>query len=206
MPTFLDCLLLALLIFPAIRGYRRGLVRSVLGVGRLLVVVLLTVALISPVADLLDKHLLSSPIKNAVGTRIDALVAQTEGGVEELYAALPASLRAYLTESDIAVPSVDAAAERWTDTISHAVSGALASVLSTLLVFVLASVALTFGLKLLSGIIHAVPIVAGLDRLLGLVAGVLTGVAIVALASRFLAPFLIAMGRPEWVEASWLLR
>ncbi len=206
MPSLLDILLLGLLAVFAIRGYRRGLVRSLVGIGRLVAAVILTVAVSSPVSQFLDDRLINPPVHDYVAERLTAVAARTEGGVAELYDALPAPLRAHLGESDMLFADMDTAVAHWTDTISRTVSGAVSSVLASVAVFILAWFGLTLGLKLLSGVIHAIPLVATFDRLLGLGAGLLAGVAVVAISARVLSPLLVALGRPEWVDASWLLQ
>lgn len=205
MPSVLDVLLLALLVIFAVRCYRRGLVRSLIGIGRLILAVLLTVALSSPVAGLLEERIVEPSVRERVGERLSALAACTEGGVAELYEAIPSPLRAHLTKEDTTPWDVEVAVTRWTDRISHTVSHALASLLATVLVFLVAFVMLPWVLRLLSRLIRAIPLIAGLDRLLGLSLGLLGGIAAVALVSRVLFPLLVAVGRPEWVETSHIL-
>ena len=205
MQSLLDVLLVAVIVLFGVLGYRRGLVRSLAGVGRLILAVLVTVVLTTPVARLLDAKVMHPPVQSYVGERLASLADRAEGSVSALYDAIPAFLRAHLTESDTAAPGLDAAVERWTATISHAVSGALSSILATILVFFIALVSVRWLLRLLSRIVRAIPLVSGIDRLLGLALGGVTGVAAVALSSRMIAALLIAFGRPEWVEASRIL-
>lgn len=206
MPSLLDVLFLALFLLFVIRGYRRGLVHSLLGVGRLVLAVLLTVALATPVARLLDTAIIRPPVQTCVGERLTSLAARTEGGVAELYASVPSPLRAHLTVGDAAVANLDEAVTRWTDTVSRALSGAVATIFATVLVFLVALVTLPWLLRLLSRVVRAIPLVSGIDRLLGLTLGGVAGVAVVALFSRFIAALLVALGRPEWVEASRVLQ
>ena len=205
MPAFLDLLFVATVALFAVVGYRRGLVRSLAGVGRLILAVLVTVALSTPVSHLLDARVIHPPVQSYVGERLSAIAARTEGSVFELYAAVPTVLRAHLSEGDTAVLGLEAAVTRWTDTVSHAVSGALSSILATVLVFVIAFVTLPWLLGLLSRIVHAIPLVSGLDRLLGLALGGVSGIAAVALLSRVVAAFLIAAGHPDWAETPRIL-
>ncbi len=166
MPYVMDALFLGLFIFFAVRGYRRGLVRSLLGVGRLILAVLLTAALSAPVADVLEQRLFHSPIQDAVGEHAEAMV----------------------------------------ETAGHAVSGAIASLLATVTVFLAANLMLAMGLRLLSGVIHAIPLVAGMDRIGGLGLGVLSGAAAVWLVARVGSALLLAAGQSSWVYGSILLR
>ena len=206
MPSLLDVLFVAALVFLAVLGYRRGLVRSLAGIGRLILSVILTGILSTPVARLLETRVIHPPVEGYVGEKLATIAARTEGGVAEFYAAIPAWLRAHLTVGDAAVASLDAAVARWTETVSRAVSGAISSLLATVLVFIVAFLTLPALLRLLSRVVRAIPLLSGIDRLLGLALGILTGFAAVALASRVIAALLIASGRPDWVEASCILQ
>ncbi len=205
MPHLLDLILIAVPVILAVRGHRRGLVRSVSGIVRLTAAVLLTVALTAPVARFLDNTFLYSPVRGHIGERLETLAEKTDGEVSDLYKKLPAPMRAHLNGRWEADADIQETVSDWSDTISRAISGALSRMLATVLVFLLISFALKFGLRMLSGIIHATPL-AGVDRLLGLLSGVIAGVAAVWLLSCILSPFLVTVGRPEWAAESWLLR
>ena len=205
MRSLLDVLLVAVIVLFAVLGYRRGLVRSLAGVGRLILAVLVTGVLATPVSGLLDAKLIRPPVQNYVGERLSAIAARTEGGVSALYDAIPPFLRVHLSEGDVAAPSLGVAVIRWADTISRAISGAVSSLLGTVLVFLVAFVTVPLVLRLLSSIVRAIPLVSGIDRLLGLALGGAVGIAAVALSSRMIAALLVAFGRPEWVEASRIL-
>ncbi len=204
MPIALDVLCLVLLAVMAFRGYRRGLVASVLGAGRFFIAIILTVALTSPVAGLLNDHLINPPVYGYVNGRLVALADKTEGSAAELLESMPEILSNQLGDNVSAEGRLDTLVEEWSETISQSISGAVSSVIATVLLFVLFMLLLSLSIKLIAGLIHATPL-ASVDRILGLVLGLITGLGISVLAARLLTPALTALGKEAWVEASRLL-
>ncbi len=201
----LDILFLIPPALLAVRGYRRGLMRSLLGVGRLIPAVLLTVVLSSPVSRWLDEKILYPPIHATVSTRLSAMAARVDWRVENLYASLPLSLRAHVPEAEAVSDDIGEAIAQWSDTAAQRISGAVAALLATVLIFAAAYFLLSLGLRLLSRILHATPL-AGVDRVCGLGVGFLAGGTVAYLTARVLSAALLAIGRYAWVENSVVLR
>ncbi len=200
-----DLILLGLLVFMAIRGYIRGFMESVLKSGRLLLSVILTLLLNKPVATLLNDKLINPPVYSMIHGKLSSLADKAEGSAGNLLASIPAALRQQLGDEVTATGSLDHLVEDWSETISQSISGAAAKIVAVILLFVAFMLLLTIVIKLLAGIIKASPL-EKVDRILGLALGLLTGVALMLIAARLVAPIMVAVGQGELVESSFILK
>ncbi len=205
MSYIIDLILLGLLIFFAIRGYLRGFLGSILKSGRFFLAVVLTVALTNPIAAIVDEKLINPPIYEAVNSKLTAIADTAGGSASRLLDSMPAILRNQLGEDITATGNLDRRVDEWSETISDKISFSIAKILTVILLFVALMLLLTILIKFLSAIIRATSL-GKVDRILGLVLGLFVGIAVMLLASRFLAPILTAVGQEALVESSVLLR
>ncbi len=206
MQYLFDILLIAAFGLLVLRGYLRGFIRSILGFGRLILAFLITVLFGSAFSGWLDQTLINPPVYKFVNGKLVALADQANGSMENLLGSMPDSFASHLGDEVGGVTgNIDATVEQWSHTISNGISGAIAAVVGTILLFVLSFLALTLLMIVISKIVSKTPF-AGPDKLLGMAVGAFNGVIAVILLSKVLAPFLIAIGQRELVDASLLLR
>ncbi len=207
MQYLLDIILLAVFAILVIRGWRRGFLESLLGLGRLVLAFIITNVFNSQVAAWLDKTFINPPVYSYVSNKLGGLAESANGSITDLFNSIPDSLSTHLG-GDIAgvTGDIDATVAQWSRNISDGISGAVSSVLGTILLFVVSFLVLTIVLKLLSGVVKKLPIIGTVNSVLGLVLGVVSGIVVVILLSKVLGPFMIAIGQEDLVDASKILK
>ncbi len=206
MPYLSDILLVAVFGLCVFQGYRRGFVRSVLGFGRL-ILSFAVAAVCGPLFSAwLKKTFLEPPVFDLVHGKLEKLAAGADGSMDKLLSSLPDVLAAHL-EGTVSgkTENIYETIDEWSCTISDGISGAVASVLGTVLLFTLAFLALTLAMHALSGLIRMTPL-AGFDQFLGLALGGIGGFVAVRLLAQMLVPLLVAIGKGELAAESLILK
>jgi uncharacterized membrane protein required for colicin V production len=210
MQLVIDILLLVVFALLVFRGWRRGFMKSVLSLGRLILSVIITILFGSAFADWLDAKFINPPVYEKVFAKFSDVAAEitatAEGGVDALVEKIPDAFRGYLDlETVDPTAEINALVEQWSRTVADSISGVISTVLGYILLFVLAFLVLTLVIFIV-GKFAKLPAIKTVDKLLGLLMGVLSGTIIVMVISVLLGAILGVMGQGDAVEASFMLR
>ncbi len=206
MQFILDILLIAIFGLLVFRGFRRGFIRSILGLGRLILAFVITAVFGSKFSGWLDETLINPPIFELVNGKLTTLGEKANGSIENLHDSIPDFLSSHLGgEIGGVTGNIDATVDQWSHTIANGLSGAIATVLGTVLLFVLSFLVLTVVLLILSKIISKT-IFNGPDKLLGLVMGAISGVIAVILLSKVLGALVTVFGQEQLIYDSIILK
>ena len=210
MQLVIDILLLVIFALLVFRGWRRGFMKSVLGLGRLILSVIITIIFGSAFADWLDVKFINPPVYEKVFAKFSDIAADitatAEGGVDALVEKIPDAFRGYLDlEAVDPTAEINALVEQWSRTVADSISGVISTVLGYILLFVLAFLVLTLVI-LIVGKFAKLPAIKTVDKLLGLLMGIVSGAIIVMVLSVLLGALLGVIGQGDAVEASFMLR
>ncbi|MBR6782907.1 MAG: CvpA family protein [Clostridia bacterium] len=210
MQIVLDILLTAVFALLVFRGWSRGLARSVLSLGRLILSFVVTALFGSSFARWINERLVNPRVYRTVFGRFSDIasdVSVTSGeSVEAFVNRIPKVFRQYV-ELDSLNPSakINVLVEKWSLTVTDGISRVVSTVLGFVLLFALSFLAFTIAIAVVGGLAK-LPVIKTVDKLLGLVGGILSGIVAVFILSVILGAILCLMGHGEIVENSILLR
>lgn len=210
MQLVIDILLLVIFALLVFRGWRRGFMKSVLSLGRLVLSVIITIAFGSTFAAWLDERFINPPVFEKVYAKFSGIAADVtataEGGVDALVEKIPEAFRGYLDlESLDPSAEINALVEQWSHTVADSISGVIAAVLGFILLFILSFLVLTLVIFIV-GKVAKLPAIKTVDKLLGLLVGIFSGSVAVIIISVVLGAILGVLGKGEVTEASFMLR
>ena len=163
--SWIDVILLVVLLLFAVSGYRRGFVRAVTGLLSLVASFILAWLLFQPVKDFLNTTPLRTWIQQAVLTHyVEPGVAQADG----VFGALPANLQAM----------VDSGTTAFSEAMGIYITDLIMQVIAFLAVLILVRVLIFVSMRIL-GVLASLPVLSLVNKLLGFCAGLLSGFAIV---------------------------
>jgi uncharacterized membrane protein required for colicin V production len=206
-----DILLLAVFGLLAFLGWRRGFLKTVFSLGKLVLALILTILLGPSVAAWLDVTFVNPPVYEAVHEKFSALAAEAaataQGSIDGLIQRIPAVFRGYLDVSRVD-PSADiyALADEWSLTVAGGISKVIATVIGYVLLFVVLLVVLSVVAVIVTKLLHVIPLLKTTDHLLGLALGAVSGIIAVLLLSTVLGALLSVTGQEALVESSFMLR
>jgi uncharacterized membrane protein required for colicin V production len=210
MQLVIDILLIVVFALLVFRGWRRGFMKSVLSLGRLILSLIITVLFGSAFAAWLDAKFINPPVFDAVFKKFSEIAAEVtataEGGVDALVEKIPEAFRGYL-DLETLDPSaeINALVEQWSHTVADSISKVIATVLGYILLFIIAFIVLTVAIFIVSKVAK-LPFIKTADKLLGLVVGIASGAIAVIFLSVVLSAILGVIGQGEIVEGSFMLR
>lgn len=210
MQLVIDILLIVIFALLVFRGWRRGFMKSVLSLGRLILSLIITVLFGSAFAAWLDAKFVNPPIFDAVFKKFSEIAAEVtataEGGVDALVEKIPEAFRGYL-DLETLDPSaeINALVEQWSHTVADGISKVIATVLGYILLFIISFIVLTVAIFIISKVAK-LPFIKTADKLLGLVVGIASGAIAVIFLSVVLSAILGVLGQGELVEGSFMLR
>jgi uncharacterized membrane protein required for colicin V production len=210
MQLVIDILLLVVFALLVFRGWRRGFMKSVLGLGRLILSVIITIIFGSAFADWLDVKFINPPVYEKVFAKFSDIAADitatAEGGVDALVEKIPDAFRGYLDlEAVDPTAEINALVEEWSHTVANGISRVISLILGYILLFVLSFIVLTIVIFIV-GKLAKLPAIKTVDKLLGLVVGIFSGAIAVIIVSIILGAILGLIGQGEIVEGSFMLR
>ena len=211
MSIVIDVLLLAVFALLTFLGWRRGFVKSVFRLGRLLLSFVITVTVGPTVSAWIDRRFVNPPVYESVSKKFSEIAsdvsATAEDSVDLLVEKIPPSFREHLDLTSVdPTADVTALAESWSRTVSDGISGVIAAVIGYILLFILSFVLLTVVIFLVGKLIDLIPLVRTVDKILGLAVGALIGALTVCLLSMILGALLGSIGQDDLAENSLLLR
>ena len=206
----IDVILLAILAFFAIRGLLKGFMKSILGLGRLILSVVITIAFGASFAVWLDDTFINPPIYEAVFKKFSNIAADVtataEGGVEALVEKIPDMFRGHLDLENLDPSAkIDELVHQWSHTVADGISKVVATVLGYILLFVLSFLVLTLVIFLVSRFAK-LPFIKKTDKLLGLAIGLVSGLVVAILLSAVVGAILGLLGQNDIIEGSFMLR
>ena len=176
----LDGCVLAALILLAVWGGKQGLFKAVFGIFAGLLGLLLTWRLYPYMADLLTAFGLKTSIQNGLAERL--LLPQTSGLAQQNAAieglALPQMIKDWLIQNNNSEAYGALGAAGFTEYVAAYLANMAVNILAVLITFVL-SLLLCRLLSGLLGFINKLPVIGGLNRVLGVVLGVAVGLIVI---------------------------
>ena len=190
MIIFIDVLLVAILVFSTVRFGIKGLICSILGMGKFIIAFLVSLALGSPVGILLANGIVGNAVSDHIYNKI---YGYFDGGesLTEFFANIPdgflkmvklfgADVEALEAKFGSAQGS-EAVIREMSDVISKPVSRTLSAMIAYVIIFVAAYIVLSIVIKGFRKI--KIPIITKIDKLLGITLGLALGVLGVAFIS-----------------------
>ena len=211
MQLTIDLILLAVFGVLVFIGWWRGFLKSVLGFGKLILSLILTILLGPVAAAWIDKALINPPVYEAVHQKFTDLAtevsATARGGADALAEKTPALFKDYLDLQNLD-PSADihALADEWSLTVAGGISKVIATVIGYVAVFVIAFILLTIAIWITAKLIHQIAFLRTTDHILGALLGAASGALAVLLISTVLGAILSVLGKDAVVEGSFMLR
>lgn len=206
-----DLFLLAIFGLLVFQGWRRGFLKAVFSLGRLILSVLLTFLLGPAVSGWIDRAFVNPPVYESVHKKFteiaDEVAATAQNGVDALVQKIPSAFKGYLdTESIDPAADVYALADEWSLTVAGGISKVIATVIGYVLLFLVCFVLLTVAIFIVTKLVDRISLVRLTDKLLGLILGVISGTVAVLLISAVLGAILSVTGQETVVEQSFMLR
>ena len=210
MQLVIDVLLIAVFGLLVFCGWWRGFMKSILGLGRLVLSLVITILFGSVFAGWIDETFINPPVFEAVFKKFSDIAADVtasaEGGIDALVEKIPNAFRGYLDlESVDPTAEINALAEEWSHTVADGISRVISLILGFILLFVISFVVLTVVIFIVSKLAK-LPAIKTVDKLLGLVVGIFSGAVAVIIISIILGAILGLVGQGEVVEGSFMLR
>ena len=210
MQLVIDVLFMAVFAIPVFRGWRRGFTKSILGLGRLVLSLVITILFGSAFAGRIDEMFINPPVFEAVSKKFSSIAAEVtasaEGGIDALVEKIPEAFRGYLDLTTVdPTAEINALVEEWSHTVADGISKVIATVIGYILLFVLAFLLLTLVIFIVTRFAK-LPAIKTVDKLLGLVVGLFSGAAVVIFISVILSALLGIFGQEALVEGSFMLR
>lgn len=210
MQLVIDILFAVIFLLLVFRGWRRGFMKSVLSLGRLILSLIITIAFGATFAAWIDEKFVNPPVFDAVFKKFSEVAAEVtataEGGIDALVEKIPEFFRGYLDlEALDPTAEINALVEEWSHTVADGISKVIATVIGYILLFALAFLALTIVIFIVSKVAK-LPAIRTVDKLLGLLLGIVSGVISVIIISVILSALLSAFGQDAVVEGSFVLR
>ena len=210
MQLVIDILLIVIFGLLVFRGWWRGFMKSVLGLGRLILSLVITILFGSAFAGWIDEKFVNPPVFERVFQKFSDIAAEVtasaEGGIDALVEKIPEAFRGYLDlETLDPAAEINTLVEEWSHTVADGISKIIATVIGYILLFVLSFLVLTLVIFIVSRFAK-LPAVKTVDKLLGLLIGIVSGATAVVFISAVLGAVLGVFGQAEIVEGSFMLR
>ena len=205
----------AVLLLPAFRGYVQGFLRTILGVGSIVLTMVLVPVIQPVVRDVMSTR---TPLETTIESAIEGSLSQVAQKAlqETSRASLPSLSSIPLTEEvrktlSEAIPlpkeldqylekNVSGSVEAFVQNISRSLTTTVLDAGSYVLTFLVIFVILRI-LTMAFGIVNHIPLLGGLNRILGAVLGLAEGVLILWLLCRFATAMLPSGIGPQVMEA-----
>lgn len=210
MQLVIDILLIAVFAIMVFRGWWKGFMKSVLGLGRMVLSIIIVIAFGSPFSAWIDGKFVNPPVFNAVFKKFseigDEISATANGSVDALAEKIPDIFRGHLDLSNLdPTAEIDALVEQWSHTVADSLSKIIATVIGYVLLFIIAFVVLTIVIFIVDKVAK-LPLLKTADKILGLVLGAVSGILAVMVVSVILGALLGALGQGDVVENSFMLK
>lgn len=193
MHVLIDVILIAVLLFSTVKHWRLGLMHTVYNIGKFIASVLAAVILGRPIGCMLADGVIGNAIENGVYDKL-VIFAGEEGSLSALLNSAPERFQSFLKlfDADLAVlqsrfgnaEDSEEVLREMAEVIAYPLSGIVSAIVAYAAVFLVAYLVLSLvvmGLKKIK-----IPILSGIDKLLGLVLGLFLGLLSAAMVSTVL--------------------
>ena len=210
MQLVIDVLFMAVFAIPVFRGWRRGFTKSILGLGRLVLSLVITILFGSAFAGRIDERFINPPVFEAVSKKFSSIAAEVtasaEGGIDALVEKIPEAFRGYLDLTTVdPAAEINALVEQWSRTVADGISKVISLILGFVLLFVISFILLTVAIFIVNKLVK-LPVIQSVDKILGLAVGAFSGAVTVVVLSILLSAILGLVGQGELEEGSFMLR
>ena len=210
MQLAIDVLFMAVFAIPVFRGWRRGFTKSILGLGRLVLSLVITILFGSAFAGRIDERFINPPVFEAVSKKFSSIAAEVtasaEGGIDALVEKIPEAFRGYLDLTTVdPTAEINALVEQWSRTVADGISKVISLILGFVLLFVISFILLTVAIFIVNKLVK-LPVIQSVDKILGLAVGAFSGAVTVVVLSILLSAILGLVGQGELEEGSFMLR
>ena len=210
MQLVIDVLFMAVFAIPVFRGWRRGFTKSILGLGRLILSLVVTILFGSAFAGRIDETFINPPVFEAVSKKFSSIAAEVtasaEGGIYALVEKIPEAFRGYLDLTTVdPTAEINALVEQWSRTVADGISKVISLILGFVLLFVISFILLTVAIFIVNKLVK-LPVIQSVDKILGLAVGAFSGAVTVVVLSILLSAILGLVGQGELEEGSFMLR
>lgn len=210
MQLVIDVLFMAVFAIPVFRGWRRGFTKSILGLGRLVLSLVITILFGSAFAGRIDERFINPPVFEAVSKKFSSIAAEVtasaEGGIDALVEKIPEAFRGYLDLTTVdPTAEINALVEQWSRTVADGISKVISLILGFVLLFVISFILLTVAIFIVNKLVK-LPVIQSVDKILGLAVGAFSGAVTVVVLSILLSAILGLVGQGELEEGSFMLR
>ena len=183
---FLDIIIVAIFVTLAISGAKRGLIKSVLGIGVVIVSILITMNFYTYLADYFRSTVVYTNLTENLNEKIEEYVSNTmdEEQMSELFETAPAGISALLSGfgmtaeevsqkySEFIVAGEENVAESIADYIVGPAANTLSGALAMLVMFIVCVVVLILGVRILD-LLFKLPVLNVANKIGGFALGVL---------------------------------
>lgn len=183
---FLDIIIVAIFVILAISGAKRGLIKSVLGIGVVIVSILITMNFYTYLADYFRSTVVYANLTENLNEKIQEYVSNTmdEEQMSELFETAPAGISALLSGfgmtaeevskkySEFIVAGEENVAESIADYIVGPAANTLSGALAVLVMFIVCVVVLNLGVRILD-LVFKLPVLNVANKIGGFALGVL---------------------------------
>lgn len=204
--SMLDILLVVIILFAAIMGFRKGFMKSLLSLGSSILSLLLAVWLYSPIASFLKTTFLNKELTGLIMQFVKPQLAglnQSTLSVKEGYEQLgiPSMFYNWFTDG-VSSPKVEESINAISKSISQGISGIILDLFAIVLLFVFIKILLLI-IKGLIVAISRLPLIKQVDKSAGLILGTVNGFFISYLLMAILF-FGVSFSNPEQDYIKWV--
>ena len=202
--NFLDLVIVGVVLFGGLVGYRKGLINAVIGILSSILSLGIAFATYQNVALILNKDLglgriVQSIVRNVLGSESSFLQPLKGNGLEQLQLitnALPVALQKDLNDTFTAImkSAIGTAINTFGDAITQFLAQKIITVIAFLLIFMVAKLIIGFVAQLLTNNLDR-NIVGSMNHSGGFLLGIVASVLFIAIATGFLVPLLTIYSR-----------
>ena len=182
MHILIDVILVSVLLFSAIKHFRRGLMHTVYNIGKFIASVIAAVIFGKPLGCLLADGMVGNAITDRVYEKLLGFVGDNK--LSDFFADLPSGFASFVKLFGLDVASLEkkfadaenteAVVREMAETIAYPLSGIIGAIIAYALVFAVAFLVLSIVVMFLKKI--KIPLLHGVDKILGLVLGLVLGI------------------------------
>lgn len=172
--NYIDILALLIMLLSVYIGFKKGFLKTITGLASLVLSLILAITFYPLVSDFIMK----TPVYNTVYESTTSVLAGENAENEEVTENETGKLNLPKDLTRKIEKSVDDAKGEVTSTVAETTAGIAVKIVSILLIFILARIAIAI-ISLLAQLIRKLPIIGGFDSLLGAVFGIIRGLLIV---------------------------
>lgn len=180
-------------------GWHRGFFKSVLSLGRLALTVILTIIFGPRVAALLDEKLIHPPIFDSVHAKLAEMAAKAGESTSSFFSSLSDKFGSVVDPSTFENQSaatneqMNAMVEKYSQSISSKISLVVATIIGYVVLFLVCFLILSLLIWIL-GKLTKLPLIRKVDKVLGLLLGIVSGYLVVSLLAVLIYMILVATG------------